>query len=868
MFYSLDRIPKECLPWIGKKGESLATMMGWGLPVPMGAVVTTQGFDAFITENRLDADVKSLREQMAHGDSRVCDTAAVLREKIKAGMIPDDLKQTIEGFTSEHGNIRFAVRSSGTKEDLGQASFAGQYQTILNVKPGAALLDSLRICWASLFGDRVLNYCMNRKIDFSDMGMAVVIQAMVPALKSGVIFTVDPLKGFDRHIIIEACFGLGEALVEGEVTPDQYTFDWYQDVEVRRVVSDKKVIAVPSADSRGVNPMAQDGAKRHEAVLTTDEVRHLASLALAIQAHYGFPVDIEWARDGEAFYILQSRPVTSISYSGIENEWTTADFRDGGVSSTVCSPFMWSLYDLVWERVMPDYLLEHHLVETVGGVTWGDMFYGRPYWNLSAVKEGLKRLPGYIEKDFDESLGIRGAYQGAGFVTKTTPKTLWTGIRVLYKLSRNFRLLKEDWPVFRGEQQARLEEFDAVEPHAMAREDFFAFYGSFIKKEYFRSEYTYFNTIFASSNTASLFKDRIKPYESRLTYANLISGLTNLSHLLPMYDLWDLREIIKSDADAHRFWRETAPEELARLWREGFSGHHMDAVADYIEQNKFHSTRELDITEPRYGEDPVFVMESLKHNLDLPEHLEPRALNKKQYSLYRKEKKKLLALVPFYKRRGFAKALHNLRKILWWREELRDLSTRFYHQVRRFTIVMADHFMAMKVIDQKDDIFFLTVSDIIAVSKKELAVEKARDMIRKNRLYYQSFRNYTNPNEIGHRYVAKARMADSRLKSYTGIPCSSGQVTGKIKVIQNIQDASRLVKGDILVTKFTDPGWTPKFSLLSGVITESGGLLSHAAVISREYGIPAILAVDNITSLLCDGQEVTIDGDRGIVTLS
>jgi len=867
VFYLFNQTTDAQISLIGKKAASLVAMTAWGLPVPEGGVVSTEGFDAFISLHDMDKIVQKLREEMRTNPERVWETAECLRERIAKGELPEKLKQSIKNLLKANPDFHFAVRSSGTKEDLDNASFAGQYTTILNVKPGKGIYNSVKECWASLFNERVLNYCINRNIDFSDMKIAVIIQKMIPAEKSGVLFTVDPLKGYDRQMIIEACFGLGEALVGGEVTPDQYGYDWYNGVEKKRVIGDKKIAVLAMDDPPFVKHITHDESRRHETVLSREEVKQLSDIALKIQAEYGFPVDIEWAKHDNQFYILQSRPITTISYGGINNEWTTADFRDGGVSSGVCSPFMWSLYDLVWEKVMPSYLKQHYLIESDKGVIWGDMFYGRPYWNLSSVKEGLKRLPGFIEKNFDESLGIRVAYKGEGFTSRTNVKTLLTGIKVLLELSKSFKKLKKEWPIFREQQHKKLLEIDQIDPETMKQDEFFKFYETFIMEEYYRSEATYFNTIFASSNTASLFKERLKKIESRLIYPNLISGLTNLSHLIPMYELWDLRETIKMDAASVSFWKETSVDDLVSLWRSGYEDHYMKNVAFYIEKNKFHSTRELDITVPRYGEDPSFVMESLKHNLDLDDHFEPRALNRKQFEMFLLEKKKLLSLVPFYKQKNMEHALLDLRKILWWREELRDLSTQFYYYVRRFTLFMARHFKNLSIIDTEDDIFFLPVSDIIAISKQKISVEQARKMIDLNKVYYHSFRNYNNPNEIGRSYAKVNVSIDVGKKKYTGIACSSGFVMGKIKVIRDINDASRLSKGDILVTKFTDPGWTPKFSLLSGVITESGGLLSHAAVISREYGIPAILAVENITTLLTDGQEISIDGDNGILTL-
>lgn len=870
MFYRYDEVIKEhaVSRLIGKKAESLLDMTRWGYPVPKWGCITTRGFDEYTARNRIDHYIRNLKAAMRQKPKIgiIMKMAEEIRQLILQGDVPPDLQARIERFQADNPGLHFAVRSSGTKEDMAESSFAGQYTSILNVTSSDHLILAVKQCWASLFNERVLNYCINKGIDFSDMQLAVIVQEMIPSEKSGVIFTVNPVKGFDKEILIEACFGVGEALVSGEVNPDQYIYNWYQEREILRTVGDKRISLLAVDAPPFIEEVENSAAQRASAVLSVDEVRDLAGLALKIQASYGFPVDIEWAYAEGRFFIVQSRPITTINYSGIEHEWTTADFRDGGVSSTVCSPYMWSLYDLIWEEAMPNYILKVHFLDCVEGIVWGDMFYGRPYWNLSAVKKGLEGLPGFIERDFDNSLGIKITYEGPGNVSRTNAKTLLRAIRVLAALRKNFQEGLADWPRFKAQQETKLRELDRLDMEHSPREEFFRFFERFIREEYVLSETTYFTCIFACSNMSSLFKESFDKLKSPINYLNLISGLTDLSHLIPNYRLWDIRNLIRSDAQALEFWKAASIAELVRLWRDEGARYHMDAVRRYISDFKFHSTRELDIMVPRYGEDPSFVMESIKNLLDLDDAMDPRALNRKQHAAFEQERARFKAFLPCYRRAAMDKKLLRLRQFLWWREELRDLSTQYYHQVRRFTLVLARHFRDMGVIEELGDIFFFPVMDLFDIIHGRTSSEAARKMLAKNKLYYQSFRNYQNPNEIGSRFdrAATTLAADGGLK---GIACSPGVVRGRARVIKDIFDADRLAQGDILITKFTDPGWTPKFSLLAAVATETGGLLSHAAVISREYGIPAVLAIPNLTTSVRDGQEITIDGNAGVVIL-
>jgi phosphohistidine swiveling domain-containing protein len=299
----------------------------------------------------------------------------------------------------------------------------------------------------------------------------------------------------------------------------------------------------------------------------------------------------------------------------------------------------------------------------------------------------------------------------------------------------------------------------------------------------------------------------------------------------------------------------------------------LNEVARYIQHFAYRSTRELDITVAHFGENPSFVIQSIKNSLLLDESANPRTLNKEQHYKFLTKLQSFKQALPFYKRFMLIKFLVKLRDFYWWREELRSLSIRYYYQIRRFTLHLVPYFQEQGIIEEEKDIFYLCKDDILQLLSGKLKANDAKVLLTRNRIYYQSFRNFKNSNEIGEKYIHKSTLAsdinsttNSNLKLY-GIPCSPGNVVARVKIIKDINDAERLEKGDILVTKFTDPGWTVKFNLIKAVATEVGGVLSHSAVISREYGIPAVLAVEGLTEKLIEGQRVRIDGSKGTVDI-
>lgn len=870
MFYLFNEVRNDSnlKSLVGKKAISLIEMAGWDLPVPDGGCIVTDTFSKFISENKLDKYVEGVVNNT--NQDEIIENSKILQQKIMEGKLPEELSSKIEKFLNSHPDKFFAVRSSGTKEDLGALSFAGQYTSILNVKNKEDVFNAIKECWSSLYNDRLITYCLFNKIDLKSMKLAVVVQEMIPSEKSGVVFTINPLNGSDKEMIIEATYGLGEALVGGEVTPDQYYYNWYERSETDRKIGEKKISIIPINEAPFTQKVKNSDEIKKQAALTDKEIKELAELALRVQMAYGFPVDIEWAKFGDKFYIVQSRPITMINYSGIEGEWTTADFKDGGVSSTVCTPYMWALYDLTLENSMPEYMQEIGFINEkneVDNVLFGDMHFGRPYWNAQIVKDYLKKMPGFVERDYEEDIGIEVTYEGTGYVSKLTAKTLKKGLKVLNKLNNATKLQMKNSPGFKEKQSKKLNELEKFNPKSLSRAEFFGFFEKFIKEDYYYSESSYFKFIYNNSNLQSVFKKYMLRVKKDVDLLQLMSGLHDISHLLPNYDLWDISRIIKRDKKACEFWKGATVAELNEYWTNNYNKNHMGDVRRFVKEYKYHSTRELDITIPRYGEDPSFVFKSLKEYIKLDDSHNPKTLSTHQFDAYMNYENQLLNSIPIYKKRRVKKKIHEMRNFLWWREEYRDLSTRYYYEVRRFTLVLAKHFLEMNVINERDDVFFLNFENIFEITKGNMTGEQVKDLIQRNKDYYKSFRNFQNPNEIGSRFHSQSHEVDTNAHSLKGIPASPGTVTGKCKVILDIFDSDRLEEGDILITKFTDPGWTPKFGIISAVATETGGLLSHAAVISREYGIPSVLAVKDLTKIVKDGQTVTINGDRGEVII-
>jgi phosphohistidine swiveling domain-containing protein len=844
-------------PLVGGKAFSLGVLAAAGQPVPEGFALTTRSFLAFLESAGLAgalAEAGRRCGESAHPST--VDWLASVRTNVIASPLPPEIAESIRQACGElfAPDTPLAVRSSGTQEDLEGASFAGLYETYLNVRGETALHAAIKQCWASLWQPRVLDYLHRHGGGRGELGMAVVVQRLVEAEVAGVLFTVDPLSGHEGDVVVEAVFGLGESLVSGRVNADRYLVDVSTGAVKERHIAHQAMKIVSAADGN-TREVALGEAEGSQPTLTDRELAALAETGAAIQEHHGRPMDVEWVRAGGKLYVVQARPITRLHFAPDLGEWTTADFRDGGVSSDVCSPFMWSLYELALEHSMPAYFRSIRLLPSEHRAKWGRMFFARPYWNLLEVKKVLEKIPGYRERNFDTDLGITPSYEGPGTTTPVTFMGVMRALPVLFALGRSYRDCIRANQAFAAGFAERKKPFD-LDGQALAALDatrFVARYRALITDLYFETETSYFQTIYNTSNSKLDFKvefDRAnRAAGGTLNYAALVSGLENLSHLRPMKDMHDLLGGLKQQG---RPLDDATVRAFALRWRQ-------------------HGRKELDIRVPRWPDDLGLVRTMLEQALASwrPDN-DPESHARAQHAAFAAERSRALAALGrnLLARRAFQRKLDRVRGYAWWREEMRDHSSYVYYLVRQWSLEAGERLVAGGLLERWEDVWALPHQDVIAALEGAVAVSEVRRRVRVGQRLMRSFRNFQNPNEIGSRHELRAAGgAATTENALRGTACSPGRAEGRARVVKTLDEATSLVEGDILVTVFTDPGWTPLFPRLAAVVTESGGLLSHAAVISREYGIPAVLAVAGATRIIRDGDRIVVDGTSGLVEI-
>lgn len=820
---------------VGNKGKFLAQMKSNGFNVPDGFILDSDCYDYIVSLLGINVEIERLLINLDKENCEIISKAIItLFDNIT---LPSELNTMIKPYITQ--NNKYAVRSSGLMEDLEEFSFAGQYSSFLNVQAVKDISNAVILCYKSMFSVSILSYMIDNKISFDGLKMSVVVQEMVDSEFSGVAFTVNPISGNDKTILVEAAMGLGENLVSGKVNPEQYYYNWYDN-----------------------SYNYSDNNK----IISKDILEKMMQTFLDIQIFFGYPCDIEFAVKNNELFILQSRAVTKIKYTEIKDVWTTADFKDGGVSAYVCTPYMWSLYEFIWEFSLRKFVLDSKIL-TPNDVKkkLGDMFYGRPYWNLTVVKKAMSSVPGYKEREFDSEYGIKITYDGNG---DTTGINLLSIIKILKIAVAQRKILKErnkNAVKYKDELLEEYFEYKNSYDEKINDNEFFDKWYRLTKQTYLKSESTYFWQIFINTIHQSLYKDSLLKYVSESEYLSLLSGIDNISHLLPFYEIWDITRKIRNDSTALKYWTTSSIDKInSEIYEDKF---YLNDVVSFIEKYGYHSDRELDVTYKCYYEDTKAIVKMFCDNVMLTDDFSPVDDKKRQLAEYQNQIDKIKAKVSDKKYVKIKNKIDGMRKMLWWREEFRDISTRFYYIIRIYTIKLAEILLFQGIIQNIEDIWMLKIEHLWDYHDNKLTQENIAEIIAKNKQYYNSFRNFTSENEIGHVFDLEGTKSTAQKDGIYGIGCNNGIVTGIAKVINGLEEIDKIEKGDILITKYTDTGWTCKFAMLSGIVTEYGGILCHAAIVSREYGIPCIVCATDVMKKIKNGSSITINGSTGEITI-
>jgi len=862
MTCTLDALDERAVSLAGGKGASLGAMLQAGLPVPEGFAVLTEVYWAFVRHNSLEEPVRALVEDLPADDPEALAGAAqALKDQFIAGEIPAHVEEAIAEAYAGIGVGRVVVRSSATAEDLPGASFAGQHDSFLNVQGAEDVADAVRRCWASLWNPRAVSYRKRVGLDTTDIAIAVVVQRMIDAERSGVLFTANPLDHRRDRMLLSASFGLGEAVVGGDVSPDNWVLDGAGEVIDRRL-SDKQVVTLREGRGTVNRPMPED--KRRAVSLSDAEVAELAALGVRAQRYFDSPQDLEWAIEGGRIYLVQSRPITSL-FPLPEPQPAPKD----GLRLYLCfnvhaqqmlEPFTPAGLD--WWRAI------------VGG--FAHAATGRPERELRWLKEGAGRLFADITELLRKPARWPQLAEAASDKDPITGQALLAfGEREGHRITGRKGGIGFWWRL--GPLLARLGWrglFASLNPEK-ARLRLLAETDAAIRK------------IEAEADGLTTMRARVDFIRDTLGRRGAIIWIIPVAVMAPgLMAEGALRRKVKDwlgdDAliiPVQRALPHNITTEMGMtLWRlarqlkaEGVepSPDHPGVVA-FLDRFGHRALWEIDPGITRWSEDPAYVLDLIRSFMDAPEEADQEAQFTRQRIKAEAAATDLVARVRAAKggmrARLFAWQMRCYRELAGLREQPKYEGARMIALARRILLQAGAELVAKGALDAASDVMFLRYDHLLAweedragdlrAKAAEARADYDREMSRR-----AVPRWMTSDGEA----IFGVRAAESE-GVLTGLPVSAGTHEGLVRVVLHPSGA-RLERGEVLVCRGTDPAWTPLFLKAGALVMETGGAVSHGSIVAREYGLPAVAGVANATARLTDGQRVRVDGQSGQVVL-
>jgi len=884
-FAAIDR---SLLPIVGGKAANVGEMARAGLPVPPGFCVTTAAYALVAESAGLESILAAFATTPATDTTRLAELATAARDKLLGTAVPDTITEAIVKAYQALGNgeaVPVAVRSSATAEDLPGASFAGQQDTYLNIAGEDAVLDAVRRCWASLWTSRAVSYRASLDLDQRRVQLAVVVQHMVEAEVAGVLFTANPLTGRRRQVAIDANPGLGEAVVSGATNPDHFVVNTTTGEIVERRPGDKRVV-IRGAIGGGTQRM--DSIDRSSEVCLSDaQIRALAALGAQVEAHYGAPQDIEWALDGAGhFWLTQTRPITTL-YPLPD----TAPRSDDDLRVYFSANVLQGVYRPLTPMGISTFRLFSSSAATVLGFPPHNPQQGAGTLAVAASRIFLDVTPA-LRHSFGRTFMIdfvgrfaeaRSADLFKQVVTDPRLSIISHSRRPVMRIAFNL-LIKKRFFLYLiqallrpSAAQARVERVEAklralgeIPAHASAAEHLDA-YERLLRSDTVTLALSIVSAVpvgFGAYGLASnLLKDLATPDELQRVIQGLPSNPTTEMDLA----LWALAQQVRSDPSAALCLREMTPPQLAQDYRVGnLPPTLQQGLAGFLRTYGHRGVAEIDLGLPRWSEDPSHLLGALANYLQLTD---PALAPDVQFQHSAQEAE---AMVAELTRRAARKSrwlgmrvkfcLKRARALVGWREKPKFYIVLVLARARKLLWSVGEALAHTGRVESAEDIFFLTPKE----ARAALDGVDMHEIIHERRAEYeQEVKRLHIPRVLlsdGTEPTAETRSSGTGSAQLWGTPASPGSVTALARVILDPIGA-HLEPGEILVAPSTDPGWTPLFLTVSGLVMEMGGAMSHGAVVAREYGIPAVVGVAGATAQIITGQRITVDGSAGTIIL-
>ena len=862
-----QEIEKTQLFLVGGKGLKLGELSKiHGIQVPEGFCVTTEAYQKALEQNKaFHVLLDQLTMLKVDDRDQIGETSRKIRQIIMEVEIPSDVAGAVAYYLSEFGeNCAYAVRSSATAEDLPHASFAGQHDTYLNIIGKEAIMQHIKKCWASLFSDRAVIYRMQNGFDHSQVYLSVIVQRMIFSQASGILFTADPITSNRKLLSIDASFGLGEALVSGLVSADCYKVQEGEIVDKR--IATKK-LAIYGREEGGTETGQIEPEQQKTQTLTEQQILQLARIGRQIEAYFGCPQDIEWCLVDDTFYIVQSRPITilfPIPETNDEENHVYVSVGHQQMMTDPLKPLGMSLFQLTsfGPRFKAGGRLFVDVTHQLASSDSRKMLLDAMGQHDPLMKDALITI---IERrDFIKSLTNDKQEQSSGKSNKSVS-------------SANSQAQIENDPTIVSDlikrSQTSIEELkqNIQTKSGLDLIDFILEDIQELKKILFDPQSS--AVFMAAINASSWINEKMEEWLGEKNAADTLSQSVpnNITSEMGLA-LLDVADVIRPYPEVINYLQHVKDDNfLDELFKFEGGQETKDAITAYLSKYGMRCAGEIDMTRTRWSEKPITLVPMILGNI---KNFEPNASNRifehgRQEAL-KKEQELLDRLKQLpdgeQKSKETKRMIDLIRNFIGYREYPKYGMVNRYFVYKQALLKEAEQLACEGVIHEKEDIYYLTF-------------EELREVVRTNKLDYQIIGNrkdgykfyekLTPPRVItsdGEIIVGEYKRENLPAEAIAGLPVSSGVIEGRARVILKLEDAN-LEDGDILVTAFTDPSWTPLFVSIKGLVTEVGGLMTHGSVIAREYGLPAVVGVKNATKIIKDGQRIRIHGTEGYIKI-
>jgi pyruvate,water dikinase len=859
----LHEIDRTQFAAVGGKGAHLGELTRIeGIRVPAGFCVTTQAFARFMARApSIDEQLDGISRAKPNDRESIRTLSEDIRRTLEGATIPDDVAAAITRALAQLGEqVAYAVRSSATAEDLPTASFAGQHDTYLNVVGSAPILDHVRRCFASLFTERAVTYRLRNGFDLRKVHMAVVVQRMVFPQAAGILFTADPVTGNRKVASVDASFGLGEALVSGLVNADVYKVRG--DEVVAKAIATKQLATEPSP-AGGTRQHAIDRRRQKQAALTDVQVVRLAQSGRRIEAHFGCPQDIEWCVTGDGddgFHFVQTRPITTLFPILAEGDRENRVYVSVGHQQMMTDPLKplgLSMWQLTAARPMAE----------AGGRLFVDVT-GRlasPARRASLL-EALGKSDPLIRDalqtvldrgDFIQSAPDEGAAPALRGGAPATPIEIGaaTVADLIERSKASIAALKRDIETKSG---LALLDFILADIQELKRTSF---------------DPRGLHVIMAAMEATWWLNEQLQAWLGEKNAADVLTQSVphNVTSEMGLA-LLDVADAIRPHPEVVAFLQQVEDDDFLDALPKLAGGREArDAIMAYLDEYGMRCAGEIDITRPRWSERPTTIVPTILVNVKT---FEPgagaRRFEQGRREAQKKEREVLdqLRTLPDGERKAeeAKRMIDRVRTFMGYREYPKYGMVSRYFIYKQALLEEAERLVQAQVLLEREDIFYLRFEELRDVARTN---QVDHELICRRKDAFRSYEALTPPRVLtsdGEAVAGTYRRGDVPSGALVGLSVSAGTVEGRARVILDMGQAD-LEGGDILVTAYTDPSWTPLFVAIKGLVTEVGGLMTHGSVIAREYGLPAVVGVEHATRLIRDGQRIRVHGTNGYVEI-